>query len=268
MIPLFLPKKMKSLFLLFGLFFWMGLQAQPTKFNYQAVVKDASGKAYINRTMTFRTSVLDSSANGLPLFQENHQTTTDSSGYFTLQIGGGSAVFGSLAYLPWNNQRDKYLKVDVDTNASGAFLHLLTSQLVSVPFALQASYASVAGTVLNAPKEQHYISSLSDTVLNFPEAIQFCDTLTEGGFSDWRMGSFDEFLDTWQTGTVFNKSNPTFWTKNQFTLEYDAVSSFKQLFNPISLGSDLIRSQDYRASWWPYPTIHWLQQMYNGRCYR
>jgi hypothetical protein len=266
MIPLFLPKKMKSLFLLFGLFFWMGLQAQPTKFNYQAVVKDASGKAYVNRTMTFRTSILDSSANGLPLFQENHQTTTDSSGYFTLHIGGGSAVFGSLAYLPWNNQRDKYLKVDVDTNASGAFLHLLTSQLVSVPFALQASYAAVAGTVLNAPKEQHYISSLSDTVLNFPEAIQFCDTLTEGGFSDWRMGSFDEFLDTWQTGMVFNKSSPTFWTKSQ-TTHHDNTGflSFQQLFNSASLGGDFTRNQDFYS--WGVSYI-WLQQKLKARCYR
>ena len=210
---IFTEKKMKSLFLLFGLFFWMGLQAQPTKFNYQAVVKDGSGKAYVNRTMNFRTSILDSSAQGLPLFQENHQTTTDSSGYFTLQIGGGSPVFGSLAYLPWGNQRDKFLKVEVDTNASGNYLHLLTSQLVSVPFAMQASYANVAGTVLNPPKEQHYISSASAVTLNFVEAINYCDTLTEGGFTDWRMGSFDEFLDTWQTGTTFNKTNQTFWSK-------------------------------------------------------
>ena len=258
---------MKSLFFLFGLFFWMGLQAQPTKFNYQAVVKDASGKAYINRTLNFRTSILDSSANGLPLFQENHQTTTDSSGYFTLQIGGGSAVFGSLAYLPWNNQRDKYLKVDVDTNASGAFLHLLTSQLVSVPFALQASYAAVAGTVLNAPKELHYISSLSDTVLNFPEAIQFCDTLTEGGFTDWRMGSFKEFLDTWQTGTISKKSNITFWTTDQTDWNNsNNIYSFKELFDPTNLGGQFIRSYDYFVS--GIGNTYWLQQKYKARCYR
>ena len=258
---------MKSLFLLFGLFFWMGLQAQPTKFNYQAVVKDGSGKAYVNRTMNFRTSILDSSAQGLPLFQENHQTTTDSSGYFTLQIGGGSPVFGSLAYLPWGNQRDKFLEMEVDTNASGNYLHLLTSQLVSVPFALQASYANVAGTVLNPPKEQHYISSPSDTVLNFPEAIQFCDTLTEGGFTDWRMGSFDEFLDTWQTGTTFNKTNQTFWTKtNQFPqFEGGGLFSFQMLFSPLNFGADFIRNQD-TGSWGNYN--YWLQQRYTTRCYR
>jgi hypothetical protein len=230
----------------------MGLQAQPTKFNYQAVVKDASGKAYINRTMTFRTSILDSSANGLPLFQENHQTTTDSSGYFTLQIGGGSAVFGSLAYLPWNNQRDKYLKVDVDTNASGAFLHLLTSQLVSVPFALQASYASVAGTVLNAPKEQHYISSLSDTVLNFNEAVQFCDTLTEGGFNDWRMGSWDELIDTWQNGIVFNKNQTSFLTKTLDVISYG--NPYYKSITPTNFGGN--------SSTW------YINKALKARCYR
>jgi hypothetical protein len=242
---------MKSLFLLFGLFFWMGLQAQPTKFNYQAVVKDGSGKAYVNRTMNFRTSILDSSAQGLPLFQENHQTTTDSSGYFTLQIGGGSAVFGSLAYLPWNNQRDKYLKVDVDTNASGAFLHLLTSQLVSVPFAFQASYASVAGTVLNAPKEQHYISSLSDTVLTFNEAVQFCDTLTEGGFTDWRLGSWDEFLNTWQNGFIFNRNSEAIWTKTSGS--YSGNASYKPIF-PHDFGANGLTYHFYKA--------------FKARCYR
>jgi hypothetical protein len=259
---------MKSLFLFFGLFFWMGLQAQPTKFNYQAVVKDGSGKAYVNRTMNFRTSILDSSAQGLPLFQENHQTTTDSSGYFTLQIGGGSPVFGSLAYLPWGNQRDKYLKVELDTNASGNYLHLLTSQLVSVPFAMQASYANVAGTVLNPPKEQHFISSPSAVTLNFVEAINYCDTLTEGGFSDWRMGSFDEFLDTWQTGTTFNKTNQPFWTKSTFTINPspNLTTEFQHFFNPNSFSGDaFIVNKDYWAGSGYY---YWLQQKINSRCYR
>jgi uncharacterized protein (TIGR02145 family) len=75
---------------------------------------------------------------------ETHTATTNGSGHFAIQIGGGTAMLGKFDSVGWANGRNKYLKTELSQN--GTWVNLGTSQLVSVPYALVSARAMEATT--------------------------------------------------------------------------------------------------------------------------
>lgn len=112
----------------------------PQKFNYQAVARNAQGIVLPNQNVKIRASILDGSANGTSQYSETHSTTTSQLGLFTLAIGGGTVVSGNFAEITWANG-DKYLKIEMDATGGNNFTLVGTSQLLSVPYALNAKNA-------------------------------------------------------------------------------------------------------------------------------
>jgi hypothetical protein len=250
-------KKLNFTFILLAL----GLmsQAQPQKVNYQAVAVNASGVTVKNRVISLKLSILDSSATGSVLYSETHQPTTDGSGQFSVYLGGGTAVSGTFSNIPWGNTKDKFLKAEADLNGGTNYVLMGVSQVVSVPYALHANSASY---LIN--NQEHYLSSPSTQQLSFADAINYCDTLSENGFDDWRMGSFDEFLDVWQTGNVNLKSDRSiFWTKSGFEqFSGGGIFTYLRLFNVSNLGQDYILKHNMPNWGGVWPTY------YRTRCYR
>jgi hypothetical protein len=234
-------------------------QAQPQKVNYQAVALTANGQPVKNQAIKLRLSILDSSATGTVLYTETHQSTTDGAGQFSLFLGGGNATLGTFSNIAWSNGKDKFLKAEADVTGGTNYVLMGTSKIVSVPYALHANSASY---LIN--NQEHYISSPSTQQLSFADAINYCDTLTENGFNDWRMGSFDEFLDVWQTGNVNLKSDRSiFWTKSGFEqFSGGSIFTYLRLFNISNLGQDYILK--FNSSYWGgvWPTY------YKTRCYK
>jgi uncharacterized protein (TIGR02145 family) len=76
---------------------------------------------------------------------ESHTATTNGSGHFAIQIGGGTALLGTFDSVGWANGRNKYLKTELSQN--GTWVNLGTSQLVSVPYALVSGFSREAGTL-------------------------------------------------------------------------------------------------------------------------
>lgn len=107
----------------------------PQKFNYQGVARSANGSPLANKNLGLRISVLDGASTAL--YTETHTVTTNAFGLYTLWIGDGAPVSGSLDN-DWL-AGERFLKVEMDAAGGTAYQTLGTPvQLVAVPYAMAA----------------------------------------------------------------------------------------------------------------------------------
>lgn len=109
----------------------------PNAFNYQAVVRDASGVVTSNQTVNFRISILKTSTSGTTVYSESHSATTNDFGLANLKIGEGTLLSGNMATIDWGND-DYFVQVELDATGGANYQMMGTSQLLSVPFAMYA----------------------------------------------------------------------------------------------------------------------------------
>lgn len=104
--------------------------SQTAKFNYQAVVRDNLGNPLVNTMVDIDVRILQGAVDGTEVFAEYHATETNGFGLVTLEIGSVE----DLSVIDWS--ADTYFfEVTVDDELMG------TSQLLSVPMAVSATYA-------------------------------------------------------------------------------------------------------------------------------
>ncbi len=145
---------MKKLFFL-TLCFWVqvSLAQVPEVFSYQAVARDSSGICIADQSISLRISILDSFANGNVLYRELQSATTNAQGLFSIEIGRGTALAGTLAdsikKIPWM-EASKYLQVEIDPQGGGLYELVGITELLSVPYALNAK--NVAGEPVGTVK--------------------------------------------------------------------------------------------------------------------
>jgi hypothetical protein len=132
-------KMKKSIILTMFFFLWISMVAQiPQSFRYQAVARDASGNVLANKSVSFRISILSGSISGIVVYSETHPAkTTNAFGLVELEIGKGTVVSGGFASIGWGNNTF-FVKVEMDPAGGIAYQTMGTSQLLSVPYALQA----------------------------------------------------------------------------------------------------------------------------------
>lgn len=137
---------MKSFFI--SAFFIASLAIQalcqsPNKMSYQAVVRNNSNLLIVNTQVGVRISILQGSAQGNPVYVETQNPFTNANGLFSIEIGGGQAVFGSFSGINWANG-PYFIKNDIDLTGGTNYSITGTSQLISVPYALHAKTAEAA----------------------------------------------------------------------------------------------------------------------------
>jgi hypothetical protein len=114
------------------------LMAQvPQAFKYQAVARDINGDLLTNQTVSFLISILQGSASGTAVYVETHTSMTNDYGLVNLEIGNGTVVSGSFSAIDWGGD-SHYLKVEMDPAGGTLYQAMGTSQLLSVPYALQS----------------------------------------------------------------------------------------------------------------------------------
>lgn len=128
----------------------LSVQAQiPQKFNYQAVVRGTGGRVIAAKPLGVRFSIRDGSAAGTVQYSETQLTTTNAYGLITLQVGAGTVANGAFRAITWNTG-NKFLEVEIDTTGSANYVELATTELVTVPYALQAGQTDSARIAGNA----------------------------------------------------------------------------------------------------------------------
>ncbi len=117
----------------------------PQKMSYQAVIRNASSQLVVSHAVGMRISILQGSAAGTPVYVETHNITTNANGLATLVIGSGTIVSGTMAGINWNNG-PYFIKTETDPAGGTSYSIAGTSQLMSVPYAFEATSATPSGT--------------------------------------------------------------------------------------------------------------------------
>ncbi|HNF72531.1 MAG TPA: hypothetical protein PLP34_08955, partial [Chitinophagaceae bacterium] len=115
----------------------------PQKFNYQGIARDSKGNPMGKQTLGIKLSVLPTSDATTPEYEEVQTITTNEFGLYTLQIGNGQAVTGTMAEVKWETG-NKYIRVSIDPKGGSNYVDAGTTQLLSVPYAIYADKAGLA----------------------------------------------------------------------------------------------------------------------------
>jgi BclB C-terminal domain-containing protein len=130
-------KKVTFTLLVLFLFVLNSFAQVPQKINYQAVIRNATGQPVPNQAVGMRLTVQNGPV-GAPIYSETQVPSTNAFGLVNLQIGTGTVVTGTFALIPWATG-NKYLKIEADIAGGSAYVTIGTVELVSVPYALNAS---------------------------------------------------------------------------------------------------------------------------------
>ena len=113
----------------------------PQGIPYQAVARDVNGGLLASQNIALQFSIHDGNATGPVVYQETQNVTTNTLGLFSVNLGQGTAVSGTLATVNWGSG-DKFLQVEMDPAGGTSYTDMGTTQLMSVPYALYAGNSS------------------------------------------------------------------------------------------------------------------------------
>ena len=121
----------------------------PLMFNYQGVARDGAGNILADQDIGLFLSIHSTTLTGPPVYEETQATTTNSFGLFSIQLGGGTVVSGSMAAIAWG--ADAYfVRVEMDATGGTDYVFMGGSQLISVPYALHSATTDATG-IIGAP---------------------------------------------------------------------------------------------------------------------
>ena len=138
----------KLLTLLFGLACLVGsAQNVPYGISYQAIALDQNGQPIpgidiVGRPIDdaeigVRFTILEGSASGPEIYQEEHEVLTDLYGMFQLVVGQGLQVSAdAFSEIDWEGE--KFLKVEISIDNNSSFELSAVQQLMSVPYSFLA----------------------------------------------------------------------------------------------------------------------------------
>jgi len=129
-------------FFTFTFSFFMVLAQSPEKMSYQAVIRNAAGELVKQQPVGMQVSILQGSADGILVFSETHEATSNENGLVSIEIGAGVIVNGSFAAIEWS-AGSYFLKTETDPDGGFNYTISGTSQLLSVPYAMHAKTAEI-----------------------------------------------------------------------------------------------------------------------------
>jgi hypothetical protein len=119
------------------------LAQAPQSMSYQAVIRNSSNALVASTQVGMKISILQATSTGTAVYVETQTPTTDANGLVSLAIGGGTATTGTFAGVDWS-VGPYFIKTETDPAGGTSYSITGTSQLLSVPYALNA------GSITNA----------------------------------------------------------------------------------------------------------------------
>ena len=116
----------------------------PQKMSYQAVIRNSSNALITSAPVGMQISVLQGSSTGTAVYVETQTPSTNANGLVSVEIGGGTVVFGNFSTINWANG-PYFIKTETDPTGGTAYTITGTNELMSVPYALNAANANVGG---------------------------------------------------------------------------------------------------------------------------
>ena len=116
----------------------------PQKMSYQAVIRNSSNALITATPVGMQISILQGSASGTAVYIETQTPSTNANGLASVEIGGGTVVSGNFSIINWANG-PYFIKTETDPTGGTAYTITGTTELMSVPYALNAANANVGG---------------------------------------------------------------------------------------------------------------------------
>ncbi len=192
-----------------------GFAQAPNLLNYQGVARNIVGNPLPNQTMNLRLSIHNNSASGSVVYSETRAIQTNLGGLFAVQIGsaGSTSSVGTMAGINWSTG-NKFLQVEIDASNTNQFVDIGTTQLISVPYALNAATANsavpsgVAGGDLSGNFPNPVVANATVT---YPKIQDVTASDRVLGRVSARAGVIEE-IPTSGTGNVVRTTSPTLVT--------------------------------------------------------
>lgn len=196
--------------LLFSIFLFLfaianGVNAQaPFAFNYQGLASNQNDEAYSETNISLRISIVESFADGPIVFSEDHQTTTNERGLFSIRIGMGNPILGNLRAIDWG--ADSYfIRTEIDPSGGSNYTDLGATQLYSVPYAL---YAATSGSgAANGDGDDNQTISFSGTSLSIENGNTVNLAALRDGVTDADSDPTNELQTISLNGSTLSLSN-------------------------------------------------------------
>ena len=136
---------MKKIFTLFAAVLISAhvLAQAPQKMSYQAVIRNSSNALIASTQVGMKISILQTTDSGTAVYIETQTPTTNSNGLVSLAIGTG-ITSDNFAGIDWS-AGPYFIKTETDPTGGTSYSITVTSQLMSVPFALYAANSGNAG---------------------------------------------------------------------------------------------------------------------------
>ncbi|MDX9696383.1 MAG: FISUMP domain-containing protein [Bacteroidales bacterium] len=170
----------------------------PDAINFQAIARDINGNPLINENIQIRLSIIDSSQNGIIVYQEVRAIETNLYGSFSFQIGLNPSIItiGTFQSINWNTG-NKHLKIDYDPSNSNNFnLSLGIIQFVTVPFSFSTKdveYIDITNVqdgdqlIYNSNIQKFVPEQIQNTPIEWSEILNkpvFANVATSGSYED------------------------------------------------------------------------------------
>jgi len=140
-------KRFFSIISLLHIVFCMHAQT-PQLLSYQAVVRNTSNQLAVNQQCRIRIHLLPTASSITSLYSEEHLSTTNANGLFSIEIGDGTVLNGNFSAIDWSTG-SVFLQSEIDPSGGTNFTISSTQRLLSVPYAL---YAANSGSSIPGPQ--------------------------------------------------------------------------------------------------------------------
>lgn len=175
----------------------------PYLFNYQGVARDLNGQPIANQPIALKLAILATNDATTSEYEETQTATTNEFGLYTLQIGAGEKITGSMEMVKWD-AGNKYIQVAIDPKGGTKYEVIGTTQLLSVPYAIYANKAGVSDKTLEggdrtgavnsaaghaAPADNNYLTrftglnTIGKSSLLYDNGTQICIGTTAAPFA-------------------------------------------------------------------------------------
>lgn len=217
----------KILTLVLCLYLSPALQAQaPQKMNYQAIVHNSNNSLASAVAVGVKVSLLQGSAIGSTVYAETHNRNTDVNGLLSLEIGTGTVISGNFSAINWAGG-PYFIKTEFDTKGGTNYTISSTSQLLSVPYALNAANGNKPGTAVGEMQYWNGTAWVAIPPGTQGQSLNFCN-----GYPSWApcpplvAPPTDSTL--WITGTAVASNY-----QNPLPSPYDSIQKFTRLSNTL-----------------------------------
>jgi hypothetical protein len=182
----------------------------PQGFNYQAIVRNASGNVLLDKSLKVTVAIKTALSGGTVLWEEYHSVTSNYLGLVSFAVGSGTRVTGSITsfkLIPWEAQ-PLYLNTKVEYPV-GTTTDMGAAQILSVPYSLVAKDVQGPLTKLDIKGTESSFDSTLFEVKNkngqtifavYNEGVRiWVDNGAKGAKGGFAVGGFDMAKNTKQT---------------------------------------------------------------------